>query len=102
MAQPMNCDSQDSTAAHFSVTNITTGDTMWLCATCFTDFTWSWIEAVPDFDDRVKAYMIAIAEREEKAKSSAEKRGRRAAKAAGGGQETEKAIPADAATPDPL
>jgi hypothetical protein len=57
---------------------IGTADSTVFCAGCFEVFLWAAVEALPTFDDRVRAYMNTIMEAAANKASNAAKRRRKA------------------------
>lgn len=72
------CDSEDSTPAAMVITNTETGDVAALCGACVADFMWTFVQTLPDYEDRIKAMMVVMMEREEAASARANKRRRKA------------------------
>lgn len=72
------CDSEDSTPAAIVLTNTETGDVVALCGPCYVDYCWSFVQSVPDYDERMKALMVAFLEKQEAANARANKRRRKA------------------------
>ena len=72
------CDSEDSTPAAMVITNAETGDVAALCGACVGDFMWKFVETLPDYDDRIRAIMLVMVEKQEAAESRANKRRRKA------------------------
>lgn len=83
------CDSQDETPAHVVISNTTNGEVFAFCGPCLAEWLWGMVEALPDYDDQMKARMVALVEKSEAATSAAEKRKRRTAKTAQAGEATD-------------
>lgn len=73
------CDSEDGTPGFTVMTNQTTGDVTVLCAPCLVDFCWQMIQEAPDYEDRIRGLLLAVAEKDANSKSRAETRRRRKA-----------------------